>query len=482
MPVFFYELKPVLAFCAGNVSPVRTIKTRSGFVGISSNHWVFRSVYSKEQVFSMPGSAHLSLIVHDKARKECAQRDITAPFSQSLAMSVRKFHQSFPQYRPTPLVRLTSLAHRLNVSDIYVKDESQRFGLKAFKVLGATYAIGHVIAERTGIDEDSLSFGVFESDSIRRELRCITLVTATDGNHGRAVAWAAQMLGCRAVVYMPKGSARPRIEAIREHGAAVQVIDGNYDDAVHLAAERAREGDCLLVQDTAWEGYEDLPLRIIQGYLTIMDEVLEQLNAEALTHVFVQCGVGSLAAAMQAYLVELFGANRPKFIVVEPLEAACFYKSMAANDGYPHKVSGDLSTIMAGLACGEPNIEAWRILQPCADGFIACDDSVALSGMRILGNPLPGDEKVVSGESGAVTAGLLAHILGSSTGSGIKDALELNKASRVLLISTEGDTDPDMYKRIMSGDELKPSNQDDIVKEIVSTQVSCHKVTKTPRL
>jgi diaminopropionate ammonia-lyase len=403
----------------------------------------------------MAGSVHLSLIVHDEARKECRKKNITAPFSQSQAKSVRKFHRSFPQYQPTPLVRLTNLAHRLSVSDIYVKDESKRFGLKAFKVLGATHAVAHVIAERIGVHENSLSFGLFESDSIQRELSRITLVTATDGNHGRAVAWAAQILGCRAVIYMPKGSALPRIEAIREHGAAVQVIDGNYDDAVHIAAERAREHHWILVQDTAWEGYEDLPLRIIQGYLTIMDEALEQLDAEVPTHVFVQCGVGSLAAAMQAYLVELFGANRPKFIVVEPLEAACFYESMAANDGHPHKVGGDLNTIMAGLACGEPNILAWRILQSCADGFIACDDSVALSGMRILGNPLPGDEKVVSGESGAVTAGLLAEMLGSSTYSGIKDALELNQASRVLLISTEGDTDPDIYKRAMSCDELE---------------------------
>jgi len=398
----------------------------------------------------MAGMADIPLIFHDKARREYKKTEITAPFSQSQAMSVRKFHRSFPQYQPTPLVRLTNLARRLSVSDIYVKDESQRFGLKAFKVLGVTHAVAHVIAERRGVNENSLSFGLFESDSIQRELSRITLVTATDGNHGRAVAWAAQILGCRAAVYMPKGSAAPRIEAIREHGAAVEVIDGNYDDAVHLAAERAREPNWILVQDTAWEGYEDLPLRIIQGYLTIMDEALEQLNQEAPTHVFVQCGVGSLAAAMQAYLVELFGANRPKFIVVEPLGAACFYKSMAANDGQPHKIGGNLNTIMAGLACGEPNIMAWRILRKYADGFIACDDSVALSGMRILGNPLPGDELIVSGESGAVTAGLLAEILGSSTYSGIKDALELNPASRVLLISTEGDTDPDMYKRAIS--------------------------------
>ncbi len=403
----------------------------------------------------MKERANLSLIVNNEARRECSPTDITAPFSRSLAMRVREFHQSFPQYQPTPLVRLTNLAHRLGVSEIYVKDESHRFGLKAFKVLGAAYAVAHLIAERTGVHEKTLSFGLFKSDSIRRELSRITLATATDGNHGRAVAWIAGILGCRAVVYMPKGSARPRIEAIRGHGAEVRVIDGNYDDAVHLAAERAREHNWILVQDTAWEGYEDLPLRIIQGYLTIMDEALEQLGQEAPSHAFIQCGVGSLAAAMQAYLVELFGPNRPKFIVVEPLEAACFYESMAANNGYPHKASGDLSTIMAGLACGEPNVLAWRILKSCADGFIACDDSVALKGMRILGNPLPGDERVISGESGAVTAGLLAHLLGSSACRGITDALELNQVSRVLLISTEGDTDPEMYKRAMSGDELE---------------------------
>jgi diaminopropionate ammonia-lyase len=392
----------------------------------------------------------LSFIGNIEARNECIQRDITAPFSQLQAMRVRRFHRSFPQYQPTPLIRLTNLAWSLGIATIYVKDESFRFGLKAFKVLGATYALAHVIAERTGIDEDALSFGLFESRSIRRELRRITIVTATDGNHGRAVAWAARIVGCSAVVYMPQGSAQPRIKAIREHGAEVRVIDGNYDDAVHLAAERARQRNWVMVQDTAWEGYESLPIRILQGYLTIMDEALEQLDAEVPTHVFVQCGVGSLAAAMQAHLVELFGTNRPQFIVVEPREAACFYESMAANDGSPHKVSGNLRTIMAGLACGEPNPLAWRILHPFADGFIACDDSVAVTGMRILGAPLPGDEKVVSGESGAVTAGVLVHILGSSKHSSIKEALALNQASRVLLISTEGNTDPDMYKRALS--------------------------------
>jgi len=391
----------------------------------------------------------LSLILNPEARSEGKEEDLTLPFSYSHAMKAVEFHRSFPQYHPTPLLRLANLAHSLGISDIYVKDESCRFGLKAFKVLGAAYAIAHAVAERMGIDENTVSFSLFESDSIRQKLSRFTLVTATDGNHGCAVAWTAQRLGCRALVYMPRNSALPRIEAIRNQGAAVEIVDGNYDDAVRRAAGRAREHSSLLVQDTAWKGYERIPLRIMQGYLTIIVEALEQLDGGSLTHVFVQCGVGSLAAALQAYFAESFKADRPTFIVVEPREAACFYESMAANDGAPHAVRGDLPTIMAGLACGEPNILSWRILRSHTDGFMACDDSVALAGMRILGDPLPGDAKVVSGESGAVTAGVLAHLLGKSTEYSLKDALELNHTSRVLLLSTEGDTDPDMYTRVV---------------------------------
>lgn len=397
----------------------------------------------------MPERHNLSLILNPDARSEGKEKGLTLPFSRSHAGQVVRFHQSFPRYQPTPLLRLANLAHCLGISDIYVKDESSRFGLKAFKALGATYAIAHIIAQRIGADESTVSFSLFESDIIRHKLSRFTLVTATDGNHGHAVAWSAHRLGCRAAVYMPRNSAEPRIEAIRRQGATVELIDGNYDEAVRRAAGRAQEDDTILVQDTAWKGYEHIPLRIIQGYLTIMVEALDQLDGEPPTHVFVQCGVGSLAAALQAYSVELFGVNRPAFIVVEPREAACFYESMAVNDGSPHTIGGELRTIMAGLACGEPNMLAWRILYSYTDGFMACNDSVALTGMRVLGNPLPGDPKVVSGESGAVTAGVLAHVLGKSTECRLKEKLELTDASRVLLISTEGDTDPDAYKRAL---------------------------------
>jgi diaminopropionate ammonia-lyase len=206
-----------------------------------------------------------------------------------------------------------------------------------------------------------------------------------------------------------------------------------------------------LVQDSAWEGYEEIPTRIVQGYLTIMHEAFEQLGGKIPTHVLVQCGVGSLASAVQAYLVEVFGMRRPRFIVVESERASCFYESISINDGDPHKISGDLNTIMAGLACGEPGLLAWRILHSCADVFVTCSDSVAIKGMRILANPLVGDDKVVSGESGAVTTGLLACLVGDARYRETAQAFKITQESKILLISTEGDTDPDMYQKIVSG-------------------------------
>jgi len=223
---------------------------------------------------------------------------------------------------------------------------------------------------------------------------------------------------------------------------------------VKLAAQDAARNGWLLVQDTAMPGYEDIPRRVMQGYLTMFEEALAEAGDPMPTHVFVQCGVGSLAAACQAYLVERFGANRPQVVVVESDRAACFYQSMQAGDGRSHPVTGPLDTIMAGLACGEPSLTAWDILKDWADVFVACPDRVTCRGMRVLGNPLPGDPRVVSGESGAVTTGLLFEACRSGDGKPLKTALALNERSRVLLFSTEGDTDPEMYRRIVWGDAV----------------------------
>jgi len=399
----------------------------------------------------MPEIEKITYIVNQFSRKKDVVKASTDSFSPSTAHSARKFHQTFPDYTPTPLVKLTHLADMLRVSKIWIKDESHRFGLNAFKVLGATHGLAYLLAQRLEMNTQELSFDLPHEPSAKEVLADTTLVTATDGNHGRAVAWAAQQLRCRAVVYLPKGASTARYESIKAHGAQTLIIDGTYDDAVKQAAEQAQKQGWILLQDTAREGYEEIPLKIMQGYLTILHEALEQLEGEIPTHVLVQCGVGSLAGSSQAYLCELFGDKRPLFVVVEPTRAACFYEPMATHRRMPKKLSGNLNTIMAGLACGEPSALAWKILRDYADVFIACPDYIAMRGMRILGNPLQGDDRVISGESGAVTLGLLTTVLTQSSCRKIANALQLNESSTVLLISTEGDTDPSMYRKIVWG-------------------------------
>ena len=400
----------------------------------------------------MPDIEKIAYVVNGVSRKRDVDKAATVLFSSSVGDSVRRFHQSFPDYEPTPLARLDHIATMLGVANIWVKDESYRFGLNAFKVLGAVHGLAYLVAHGLGKDVQELSFDLLNARSTKERLAETTFVTATDGNHGRAVAWGAQQLGCNAVVYLPKGASAARYEAIKSHGAQVSIIEGNYDDAVQLAAEHAQKHGWILVQDTAREGYEEIPAKIMQGYLTILHEALEQLEGEIPTHVFVQCGVGSLAAATQAYLFELFGDKRPLFAVVEPTRAACYYQSMSTPDRRPRKIRGDFDTIMAGLACGEPSTLAWKILRDYADVFVACPDYVAVKGMRILGNPLRGDDRVISGESGAVTLGLLAVVLGQASCRHIAEALRLDETSKVLLLSTEGDTDPPMYRKIVWGE------------------------------
>jgi diaminopropionate ammonia-lyase len=399
----------------------------------------------------MPEIEKITYIGNQLSRKRGMVKVPTNLFSSSTARCVRKFHQTFPNYTPTPLVKLAHLADMLHVSHIWIKDESHRFGLNAFKVLGATHGLAYLIAQRLKMNVQELSFDLLHAPSAKEKLADTTFVTATDGNHGRAVAWAAQQLGCNAVIYLPKGTATARYEAIKAHGAQTCIIDGTYDDAVQQAVEQAQKKGWILLQDTAREGYEEIPLKIMQGYLTILHEALEQLGGKIPTHVFVQCGVGSLAAACQAYLCEVFGDERPLFAVVEPTGAACFYEPMAARRRTPKKLGGNLTTIMAGLACGEPSTLAWKILRDYADVFVACPDYVAMRGMRILGNPLQGDDRVISGESGAVTLGLLTTVLAQASCRKIADALRLDKTSKVLLLSTEGDTDPSMYRTIVWG-------------------------------
>ena len=364
---------------------------------------------------------------------------------------VKGFHESIPQYERTPLVKLENLAKMLGVKGVYLKDESYRFGLNAFKVLGGSFAMAKYMADKLGKDISELPYEKLISDEVRNELGDITFFTATDGNHGRGVAWTANKLKQKSVVYMPKGLSLIRLNNIKAEGAKASITELNYDDAVRLATEDAAKVGGLVVQDTAWEGYEDIPAWIMQGYGTMAKEAVEQLSeygVERPTHVFIQAGVGSLAGAVQGYMAAKF-EECPITVVVEADKADCFYKSAEAGDGKPRFVGGDMQTIMAGLACGEPNTIGFEILKNYSEAFISAPDWVSAKGMRILGNPLVGDEKVISGESGAVTTGTLVSIMQDESLAELRKALKLDENSKVLLISTEGDTDPDKYRSIV---------------------------------
>ena len=368
----------------------------------------------------------------------------------------RRFHQSFPQYSETPLADLKEMANYLGVKDFFVKDESYRFGLNAFKVLGGSYAIANYIAEETGKDMADLGYDTLTSQKLKDEFGQATFFTATDGNHGRGVAWAANKLGQKAVVLMPKGSAKSRFDNIAKEGAKVTIEDVNYDECVRMANQMAEETEHgVMVQDTAWEGYEKIPTWIMQGYGTMASEAGEQLaKAEKRpTHIFIQAGVGSLAGAVIGYFANLYRDNPPKMIVMEAQAADCLYQSALGKDGKIRFVEGDLQTIMAGLACGEPNTISFDILENHVDAFVSCPDWVAAKGMRMLAAPLKGDPQVISGESGAVGMGLVATLMQDEAYRDLKDFLGLNEDSEVLMFSTEGDTDPENYKHIVWGEE-----------------------------
>ncbi len=331
----------------------------------------------------------------------------------------------WPGYAPTPLRRLRGLARALGIAGIVYKDEASRFGLGSFKALGGGYAVARAVA---------------------RHGRAITVTCATDGNHGRAVAWGAARAGCRAVIFVHEGVSPGRRRAIEAFGAEVRVVPGTYDDAVRRSAEVARERRWVLVSDTSWEGYETIPREVMQGYAVMAEEAIDQLEAagERPTHVFVQGGVGGLAAAVAARFEASFGPDRPQLVVVEPERAACLLASCRA--GRPVAVPGDLATVMAGLACGEPSLLAWRVLGELAHAFLAVPDHAAEATMRLLAQGVGGDPPVVAGESGV--AGL-AGLLAAANCPELAAPLGLDADSRVLVFGTEGATDPVLYRSIV---------------------------------
>ncbi len=342
-------------------------------------------------------------------------------------------------YQPTPLVAIESLAQAAGVTWVGFKDESSRFGLGSFKALGGAYAVLRLLSRETGLDAASIRGG-----GHAERMKSITVVTATDGNHGRSVAWGAGRFGCRCRIYIHAGVSENRASAMRALGAEVVRVDGNYDDSVHRASDDAEANGWFVVSDTSWEGYTELPRYVMAGYGVMVDEVIDQPGAaEPPTHVFVQGGVGGLAAAVAARFWMRFGASRPTLVVVEPNRADCLYQS--ACNAAPVCVDITEETIMAGLSCGEVSMLAWQVLETAVDHFITITDDNVAAAMRFLASVAVPGAAVEAGESGV--AGLCGFVQ-TATDPALASVIGLDASSRVLLLGTEGATDPEIYAEL----------------------------------
>ncbi|AEV28793.1 diaminopropionate ammonia-lyase family [Sphaerochaeta pleomorpha str. Grapes] len=373
-------------------------------------------------------------------------------FSMKNAQTSRRFHKQIPGYKMSPLQGLPHLAAMFGVGGIWTKDESSRLELNSFKVLGGSFALYRYLQSKLGILGEDTPFAYLASDEVKEKVGHITFASATDGNHGRGIAWAAQKLGFKCVIYVHSETTSRRIDAIKSNGATVVVVDGNYDDAVRQVAIDAEKNGWTIISDTSWDNYTEIPTWIMQGYLTLLAEAQEQFSGQGIvkpTHVFVQAGVGALAASVVGFYHALFGQDAPTCIIVEPDKAPCLFESAKANDGKPHTVTGALDTIMAGLACGDPSPMAWDILKEDADAFVQVPDYIAAKGMRMYATPLKGDPFIISGESGAVTLGAFASIMQEERLSGLRKALHIDENSQILFINTEGNTDPVHFRQVI---------------------------------
>ena len=372
---------------------------------------------------------------------------------QGLSLTQARFDAAFdeisswPGYEAAPLRVLPGLAKRLGVAQVLYKDEGGRFGLGSFKALGGAYAVANVLRHKVMSARGISTLGSREllSGAFKDVIAGTTVTCATDGNHGRSVAWGAQLFACACVIFVHEQVSQGRRDAIARYGAEVREVKGNYDDAVkHAAATAAAEG-WTVVSDTSYPGYRDIPLDVMHGYGVMATEIVKQMAGDAPpTHVFVQAGVGALAAALCARFWLHWGAQRPRFVVVEPLDADCVYRSLEA--GHPVVVEGALDTVMAGLACGEVSELAWEVLHHGSHAVVALDDEYAMRAMRALARPETGDKAIVAGETGG--AGLAA-LLAAQEHEDVRQALGLDAQSRVLLIGSEGDTDPAIYREVV---------------------------------
>jgi len=386
------------------------------------------------------------LFTNPRATRAPYPAELQAIMSIDRAAESRRWLSDWPGVAgPTPLRELPDLARELQVARLSVKDESMRSPLGSFKALGAPIAlVRQLLRLHPGFRPEDILAGRYAD-----VLADYTVITATDGNHGRSLAAAARDAGCRCVIVLHAHVSREREAAIAAHGARIVRIAGNYDDSVEEAARLAAANGWQVVSDTSYEGYQDIPRDVMQGYGTIAAEIAEQTGARrdgecAYTHVLLQGGVGGLAAGLASWLWEYHGARRPDFIVVEPEQADCLLQS--AIQGHAARATGSVDSVMAGLACGETSPLAWRFLAPGVDHFATITDAEAVEAMRVLATGSAHDAPIVAGESG--TAGLAA-LRALRRQAELSAQAGLDAHSRVLIINTEGATDPQVYEKLV---------------------------------
>jgi diaminopropionate ammonia-lyase len=339
------------------------------------------------------------------------------------------FHTNLKDYNCTPFISLKSLAKELKINNLFVKDESQRFGLNAFKVLGASYAVYELL----NTDSDITTF-----------------CTATDGNHGRAVAWSARKENIKCVVYVPEGTTNLRINAISKEGAEVYKLKMNYEKTCDYAEKMSLKNNWTLIQDTSWDNYEEIPALIMSGYLTHFHELENQMKLNfnsKIDIVFLQCGVGSWPASCIWYFLNKYRSDRPKIVIVEPQESAGVFESF--NLDYRSSPNGNYKTIMAGLNCGIPSKNGWDLIKNGCDASIIISDDYAIKAMNKYYYPSDNDVRIISGESGAAGLAGLLKVISDSTFDRLRKHINLNTSSNVLLFNTEGATDINDFNKII---------------------------------
>ncbi len=380
---------------------------------------------------------------HNAARTAYSEQ-AAAVLSEAQARAAFKEITAWPGYQPTSLRSLNKLATHVNCAEVLYKDESERFGLGSFKALGGAYAVLCLVAqEYQRLHSQSIVLGDIRNGDYQSFTREMMVTTATDGNHGRSVAWGAKNAGCQCRIYIHRDVSDGRKKAMEAYGAEVVRIDGDYDDSVRQCAEESSKNGWFVVSDTSYEGYMEVPRNVMAGYTVMGSEIIQQTQS-SITHVFVQAGVGGLAAAICARLWMETGAQRPRFIVVESEHADCWLKSVKA--GQPQTVSIDVETVMAGLSCGEVSALAWQVMQGCLDQVVTLSDNEVASAMQLFANGEMGGGNIEAGECAVPGALALMAICNSDDA---RREFEIDKTSRVLLLGCEGATDPEVYRTLL---------------------------------